>query len=600
VRLLRFLLCCFFSASVICVHQVRGQQLDQTGSGRALLFDGTDDYIDLGNIYDDLALPVTVSVWVNMSPGAAYAFPIFNSQDNLPLYNGVTFIVSSSAFSIQYGDGMGENDPFYRRGKSASLPDLTGHWINVTGVMRSATDMDLYLNGINIGGQYGGNSPNPMSSMSPGDNAKIGYWHSNGITTYFKGSMDELRIFNRSLSESEIRQQMCKRLTGNETGLIGYWTFDEMTGSSLKDKSINHFDGILHGNPTRVYSGAPIGDESAQMYTSSWPGKSFGLDAIEAQQVLGNPQGLHVYKVNSSPSQTGGLDNALPDHPYYGVFIAASDLDNTFILKEELENGCGFFSRYDNSEPQWSKLQPSSTIINRIEVVPFGGEKFDLDLGPDVLLCDETSYQIVTALDGVDVKSIMWSNGKTTPSISVSSSGLYGVSVSSSCQTVKDTIAVQFAKKPPPFSLGADETLCTINPRVLKPGVNTAGYKLEWQDGSEKETFELSDFGTYYLTISNECGVASDTIAISKINYPAKEFPNVITPNDDSKNQYFVLGVEGTNSQLTVYNRWGEQVYNNPDYKDVWDGDDLPSGIYFYQITGNCIGEKKGTITISR
>ena len=35
-------------------------QTDAVGPGRALRFDGADDYIDLGNIYDDLTLPFTV------------------------------------------------------------------------------------------------------------------------------------------------------------------------------------------------------------------------------------------------------------------------------------------------------------------------------------------------------------------------------------------------------------------------------------------------------------------------------------------------------------------------------------------------------------
>ena len=137
---------------------------------------------------------MTISAWVNVSSDMTYAFPIFNSQDNLPLYNGVTFAVSPLAFSIQYGDGMGENNPAFRRGKSASISNIAGRWVNLTAIMRGPTDMDLFLNGINIGGQYGGSSDLPMASMFPADHAKIGAWFSNGITTHFKGQMDELKF----------------------------------------------------------------------------------------------------------------------------------------------------------------------------------------------------------------------------------------------------------------------------------------------------------------------------------------------------------------------------------------------------------------------
>ena len=48
-------------------------QVDNTGSGRAVQFDGVDDYINLGNVYDNLALPFTVSAWINLSSAAQTA-----------------------------------------------------------------------------------------------------------------------------------------------------------------------------------------------------------------------------------------------------------------------------------------------------------------------------------------------------------------------------------------------------------------------------------------------------------------------------------------------------------------------------------------------
>jgi hypothetical protein len=743
VRQFVFWFLCVFIVSFSC-HQVAGQPLDETGSGRAILFDGNNHYVDLGNVYDDLALPVTISVWVKISPGATYAFPIFNSQDNLPLYNGVTFIVSSSAFSIQYGDGMGENDPYYRRGKSAGIPDMSGQWINLTGVMRSYDDMDLYLNGINMGGAYSGSSPYPMSSNSPLDNAKIGYWHSNGITTYFKGYMDELRIFNRSLSELEIREQMCKRLTGNETGLIGYWPFDELSGNILKDKSPNHFDGVLMGNPTRVFSGAPIGDISTNLYSASWPGESLKLDDIEVTGVTGNPEGVHIYKVNSVPSQTSGLDDVAAANPYYGVFIASRDDNNFFDVSKKAANICSFFIRDENSIPQWSPSLELKSVNGRMEIVRIIGEEIIFDLGVYRILCDQPSYLIQSGITDLTGKSFLWSTGETTPDISVTKSGLYSVDVSDACGTSSDTVNILFEKKPS-FSLGSDETLCLTQPKMLVPYENSAGFNFKWQDGSTLQSFEvhnpgtywvtvenicgastdsvridkkevevadlgpdkiicdqishplatgiqdvseksflwstgqstgsieinksgiyhvsvtsvcgidrdtvniiflkkpaaldlghdeelcvfvpkilkpydlkddlefewqdgtkseslaINDFGVYWLTVKNACGVESDTVSFLQREADTQAIPNIITPNGDLLNQHFVIEKEihGPN-HLVLYNRWGEKVYSSDDYRNDWDGGSLPTGVYFYQAAGSCIGEKRGALTISR
>jgi hypothetical protein len=75
---------------------------DHVGSGRAMRFDGVDDYVDLGNIYDNLTLPFTISAWIYMDPGASSGGPVFVSQDNSPLYNGFWFFVRPTSISIEY------------------------------------------------------------------------------------------------------------------------------------------------------------------------------------------------------------------------------------------------------------------------------------------------------------------------------------------------------------------------------------------------------------------------------------------------------------------------------------------------------------------
>jgi hypothetical protein len=44
----------------------------------------------------------------------------------------------------------------------------------------------------------------------------------------------------------------------------------------------------------------------------------------------------------------------------------------------------------------------------------------------------------------------------------------------------------------------------------------------------------------------------------------------------------------------------GRKVFASSDYKNDWDGSGLSTGIYYYQLDGECIGEKRGTVTISR
>ncbi|MFZ2905735.1 MAG: LamG domain-containing protein [Cyclobacteriaceae bacterium] len=227
---------------------------------RAIQFDGVNDYIELGNIYDNLSLPVTMSAWIWLDPTSdAGSIPILDTQDGLPIYNGVGFLTSNTAsLAAQFGDGLGENNSAFRRAKSATFAPISGRWVNFAIVIRDASDMSLYYNGIDVGGNYSGTSNNPMNSNSPTETAKIGLLNQNGSVFRFKGKMDELKIWNKSLNQDEIQKVIFTKQTSTYPGLIGYWDFDEPTGNQVLDKSSNQFHGVLMGTPTRVVSSAPI------------------------------------------------------------------------------------------------------------------------------------------------------------------------------------------------------------------------------------------------------------------------------------------------------------------------------------------------------
>ena len=65
------------------------------------------------------------------------------------------------------------------------------------------------------------------------------------------GSLDNFQIWNTALTQSEIiTYQQCPP-TGNESGLVGYWTFEEGNGSStINDLSGNNNNGIINNSPT--------------------------------------------------------------------------------------------------------------------------------------------------------------------------------------------------------------------------------------------------------------------------------------------------------------------------------------------------------------
>ncbi|WP_375436585.1 gliding motility-associated C-terminal domain-containing protein [uncultured Hymenobacter sp.] len=62
-------------------------------------------------------------------------------------------------------------------------------------------------------------------------------------------------------------------------------------------------------------------------------------------------------------------------------------------------------------------------------------------------------------------------------------------------------------------------------------------------------------------------------------------FYNVVTPNGDGLNdQFIVKNVELYNTTLTVFNRWGKEVYKTSNYRNTFDGANSPAGVYYYQL----------------
>lgn len=425
-------------------------QTDPVGSGQAIKLDGIDDYIDLGNIYDDLIFPFSISAWVKVDPTATSG-PVFVSQDNGPIYNGFWFYAAPSTIWVEYGDGRGEGGPEFRRGIRADVPSLVDRWNHVCAVVVGTNDMRLYLNGINVGGNYTGTSTLPMASTFPNDIAKIGYFFTNGSTYRYKGEVDEIRVFNRALSELEIRTTMCKKLAGNESGLIGYWNFDELSGNTTLDKSGNAFHGQLKNGPTRVFSGAPIGDESMFQYQSNWSGSSVTLnhasETVIVSDILGAPEGVHIYTVNSQPSQTGGLDILPVPDVYYGVFTAATDFDNLFTVSHtSTGEACGLGIRTDNSVSIWTDAP--STISNvsiRAELIHQANltDVLDINLGDDVESCPFVA-KTLQPLTNPSGYSFIWQDGSTQSTYQANDYGTYWVVVSKDCIFDRDTIL--FAK----------------------------------------------------------------------------------------------------------------------------------------------------------
>src|SRR5438093_5062654 len=79
----------------------------------------------------------------------------------------------------------------------------------------------------------------------------------------FRGTMDEVRVWNTSRSPAQIRDTLNQRITGTEPGIIAYYRFDENAGNVAADATSNgHLAGLGGGvsanQPAWIDSTAPL------------------------------------------------------------------------------------------------------------------------------------------------------------------------------------------------------------------------------------------------------------------------------------------------------------------------------------------------------
>jgi gliding motility-associated-like protein len=108
--------------------------------------------------------------------------------------------------------------------------------------------------------------------------------------------------------------------------------------------------------------------------------------------------------------------------------------------------------------------------------------------------------------------------------------------------------------------------------------------------------------GVYTVTVTTADGcVGEATYEVSSI---ACTIQRGISPNGDEYNQYFDLETLDV-AQLSIFNRYGQEVYTKSNYTNEWhgqanNGDELPTGTYFYMIERSNGEQITGWIYVNR
>jgi len=172
----------------------------------------------------------------------------------------------------------------------------------------------------------------------------------------------------------------------------------------------------------------------------------------------------------------------------------------------------------------------------------------------------------------------------------VSAPGNYSVVVNDGVCISLDSIDI-FMDFAPMDVLPDSVTHCSDLPITLNAGENLAE-TYSWSTSETTASIIPPETGTYTLVATNYCGTRTEII---EIIYEKCEFtlfiPNSFTPNNDGVNDvWFPVFDQLDEIQITVFNSWGEAIFEGNKQNFFWTGNVrggdyyAPSDIYSYKI----------------
>lgn len=360
-----------------------GNELPVAGFGKALSFNGTDQFVMISDAGALTSAAYTVEAWVK-----------FNAVQNSAIIQRLNAAETTSAFGLY----LNSSGNFVHYADDGALHTVTattiaeaGKWYHVAGAFSAGT-MRLFVDGVEEGTPVTG-----ISSLTGSmDHLNIGKNMSGRGDNYLNGQVDEVRLWNAALTESGIADWMYRGLDStnlNFSSLAAYYKLDDGTGNTAAD-SVAAFDGSLQNMANANWVDSTINE----WYTDedvAFSGKLVGSDADGAS--------------------TNGTDWALAfelvtDGTKGHVVIGP---DNVFTYTPDLnENGDDTFTyKVKDAVPQDSNIFTVTVHIASVPDAPvltkaFGVPSIPLN-GTTTLTFTVSNSDPITSLSGIAFTDVL-------------------------------------------------------------------------------------------------------------------------------------------------------------------------------------------------
>lgn len=208
----------------------------------------------------DVSSGMTLEAWIYYTGGSNWQGIASKSY-----YSGG---YSNSAFTLKFLENSGKlNFILFEYGNQSGYHYIDGStviptntWTHVAVKYTANGSMYIYINGV-----VDASGVAPASLPDSPQPFRIGTDQTGGG---FPGTIDEVRFWNYERTERQIRENLYGTISP-QSGLVGYWQFDESSGSTANDASGTGNHGSIDAGVTRVTSTLPFGTSVIQTVSTA-------------------------------------------------------------------------------------------------------------------------------------------------------------------------------------------------------------------------------------------------------------------------------------------------------------------------------------------
>jgi len=221
----------------------------QSLGGNALDFDGSNDFIQVasGPIISTSSNS-TISAWVKVPSIDANTHTIYSEGTSSNVFCLRLDSSGKAAFLIHANSSWN-----VARGSSTLS---AGKWYHVAATLHATNGMTVYVNG-----DVDATNPN-TSPTNSGTILEVEIGQNTVSGERFLGTIDEVRVWNKALTQTEIRALMHYQINSGSSGLAGYWRLNASSGTTATDETSNNDGTLTSMDPATdwIVSTAPLRD----------------------------------------------------------------------------------------------------------------------------------------------------------------------------------------------------------------------------------------------------------------------------------------------------------------------------------------------------